>query len=977
MYLKSLSMRGFKSFANKTSLVFEPGTTVIVGPNGSGKSNIVDAFLWVTGEQNPRSLRSSNMEDVIFGGGALKPPLGTAEVALTFDNSTSVFPIDYAEVTITRRVYRTGGSEYAINGAPCRLTDVQELLLNTGVGKEMYSVVGQGRLDTILNSRPDERRYLIEEAAELGKYKRRKERALRKIAATERNLMRVKDIVAEIRRQLKPLQEQAKVAGQHKRLVNGLRELEVQYILSEIDELEAKRQEYLKRGAKTTKEIEDVQASIDQGRKELAALEGKLEESRERLDSLRERGHILTTNRERVRGLDYLLREKRANLRRQAERSAGDLADLEKDLAVVNKEMDELAEALASRESDREKAAEAADAARVEPALEAEMAGLRERLAQVRGKIRGEESLAAMFGVPETASTDRVKGVVGVLGDLLNVPKEYERAVEAFLGTRLFYLVTKDYVSAKQVIDASRKAKKDWPSLIVNGVPAPATPALPTPQGCTALADVVASNELGKGALSRLFANVFLAKSAEAAFALVKKLGGEDVTFLTPDGDIVSPAVITGGRRSDDLFLGRAKRLADYQAEADKLVSELLVLEERGRTRQGEIAKLKEHLSTADKTLTETRLKLNALADRKTYLSEHIGRLRGKGADAVGARADNAKIRRVDELAGLLERLIEAIDQAARGTNELLEGERRAENTRRQELAVHRGRLAELEKTIAAFEHESHLEEISKAQLEPKVRDLVGQLEGDFELSLTAARKKYTIDRPREELLMEMRGIRAKIDAMGPVNPIAAEEYEEVETRHVELEEQINDLKRSERTLHKVIAIMDRKMAERFMDVFERANEEFKQLFVYMFPEGRAALNLTNPEDPLTTGIEIEAQPSGKRFKKLSLLSGGESAMTAIALLFALFKINPAPFYILDECDVALDDVNLQRLVSLVKMFKDQTQFLVVTHQRRTMETADILYGVSISKDGVSKLVSQRLEEARREDGRESESLAG
>lgn len=910
MYLKALHMRGFKSFANKTQLEFEPGTTVIVGPNGSGKSNIVEAFLWVTGEQNPRSLRSTKMEDVIFGGSAVKPAAGNAEVTLCFDNSQRVFPIDYSEVTISRRVFRSGDSEYIINGAPCRLADVQELLLNTGVGKEMYSVVGQGRLDDILNSRTEERRYLIEEAAGLGRYKRRKEKALRKLGSTERNLLRVKDILSEIKRQLKPLQDQARVANQHKRLVNNLRELEIKYILADIAGLESKRDEYEKQGKKASKEIKGVGSAVLSMKEELQGFETKLEECRVRLEKLKDDMQVVLTCRERVRGLHDLLKEKRTNLERQSERLVDEVTEFESEIADLDKTIKGLTQDLKKREEQARTLGDKVLECEKGLGQEQTIAKLTEQIAQVRAGIKSEEKLEQML-----TGVALPKNVKGFLADLIDVSDEYAKEIEESIGKKLMYMLIKDIKTGKSTVQVELMAEER----------------------------------------------------------------NQKIAFVTGKGHVVSSLDIKGAKSGQDLLMGRKRRLAAFREEEKELSSKIALLEKESKQRKRESEHLRKEMEELTLSITEAKVDLRSGEDRREHLNEQIKRVRESSKNITNS-SDKAgfesKLENISALEALLERLATTINKTMADTNSLVELERITETQYRQDIGDRRSKLAELEKNLAVFERESHLEDISKAQLEPKIKTLTEQLKGDFELSLDKARKKFKPDKPADDLVIDMRELRNRIEYLGPVNPIAAEEYEEVELRRQHLEDQINDLKKSERSLHKVIGMMDKTMAEKFRDVFEETNNAFKELFQYMFPEGKAELKLTDPENILITGIEIEAQPSGKRFKKLSLLSGGESAMTAIALIFAMFKINPAPFYILDECDVALDDINLQRLVSLVDMFREQAQFLIVTHQRRTMEMAEILYGVSMQKDGVSRLVSQRLKEAEGDNARAARTVA-
>lgn len=820
MYLKSLSVKGFKSFANKTILDFEPGTTAIVGPNGSGKSNIVDAFLWVLGEQNPRSLRSSKMEDVIFAGSAGKKPLGVAEVSLCFDNAEHIFPIEYSDVTITRRIFRSGESEYMLNGSPCRLSDVQELLLNTGAGKDMYSVVGQGRLESILNSRPEERRFLIEEAAGLAKYKRRKEKAIRKLAATERNLTRARDILFEVRRQLKPLYDQARLAEKHRGLLDKLRGFEIEHTLHELVEVEKQWQEFEKQKKTVDVRLKDVARKVDERKKEIAAAEEKLERSRRKAESLKEHRYALATANERVHGIVSLVAEKESNVRQEVDRL--------------------------------ERAAQAA--------------------------LKKRETVA------------RFPGTIGFLRDYVAVKDEDRAAVEGFLGQDLTLLVAQDVAGALKAVKAAYDKGEPWSALLISGGASKQKRPQPL-AGATPMLDLVKAKPEVKPLLERLMAEVFVVADLKAAASLMER--SSSAVFVTRSGEVLSAVRVR-----------RAASTGSAEAGPEQGEDGARLAEATGRA--GAIA---------------------ALAEVLASLSDHCERAAAEVNQGIG---------------------IEAIEQEG-----LVE-----------DASFKRAELSELSKELGGFERASHTEDIYKAQLEPKMAQLKSRLQDDFRISRKQAEETHRSTRAQDGIQWDISSVRRDIEQLGPINPIAVAEYKEVEERREHLEGQINDLKRSQKSLDKLIHLMEEKMAQKFMDVFERTDAAFQEFFGYLFPQGKAKLLLTAPSDILTTGIEIEAQPHGKRFKKLSLLSGGESAMTAIALIFALFRINPAPFYILDEVDVALDDVNLQRFVSLLAKFRNSTQFLIVTHQRRTMEAADILYGVSMQADGVSKLISQRLKEA-------------
>jgi chromosome segregation protein len=964
MYLKSLTMKGFKSFAGKSELAFEPGTTVIVGPNGSGKSNIVDAFLWVTGEQSARSLRSSKMQDVIFAGSAGKSPMGLAEVSLNFDNTARVFPVDYDEVSFARRLYRSGESEYSLNGNQCRLADLNELLTHTNMGREMYSIVGQGRLDAILNSRPDERRVLIEEAAGLAKYKRRKEKALRKLAATERNLVRVGDILAEIKRQLKPLETQAKMARDHKKLVDELRASEVEYIVSELNELNDKKAALKKQTVRVGKELSRAKEQAEKGVKVLALLEEGLAEISESVENIKDRRYKLTADRERLHGRINLLKEKEANARLVGEAFVDELSDLAGELKAISDKTKTIKSEIAKAE--KAIAGSEKQDKTVDPViLKAEADSLNGRLAVVRARIETEESFLPSKKAGARQAT-WPSGIKGYLSDLVAVKPGYETAAEALLGLKISAVVATDSGAARKLIGAG----DNWPAVIIGTLrESSGSAGKKAPAGSKRMTEYVENQGLDEKVFESLFATSFLIDSLANAIKLAGDKAYANASFVTSSGETLTGGVASPKPASAADAMARQRRLAELKNQAEKLAAEekktltaLNQAEEKAAKREKIIKPLREEIAAK-------QARLRALIERETLLKERLEAAGAKGVRPAGSSKFNAadlkkEAGMLGEARKLAERLKALIDKYETAAAAKLDKAREEERKKRAEILAAQIGLAELEKATALLEQDAHREEITEAQLEPKISTLTDQLKQEFGLSEKEAFGAHPATRPRDELAGRMREIRVKIEYMGPVNPIAAEEFEETQKRQEHLEAQTKDLRRSERSLHKVIGLMDRQMGTKFMEIFEEVNASFQDVFLYMFPDGKAQLLLTDPDDLLATGIEIEAQPSGRRLKKVSLLSGGESAMTALALLFALFQINPAPFYILDEADVALDDVNLQRFVALINRYKDKAQFLVVTHQRRTMDVADILYGVTMQKDGMSRVLSQKLAEA-------------
>lgn len=1167
MYLRSLTIRGFKSFANKSVLRFEPGTTVIVGPNGSGKSNITDAVLWALGEQSARNLRGASMEDVIFAGSTSKQALGTAEVSVTLDNSDGAIPIDFSEVTISRRLYRSGESEYALNRTPCRLIDIHEILSDTGLGREMYSVISQGRLDDILNSKPRERRQLLEEAAGVLKHKRRKERALRKLVSMDNNMARGKDILREVGRQLAPLRKQADQATQFTRLTKELKEVQIAAAVAKLRVLRSSWEELTRELAAKTKsadelrrELESSQCAITEMESELEAkgfLAGDIGEYRRRLEGLQERinsGLLLLEEkgknliaklsefRQAVHQLEARLKQRQEEIaglsgekaglesqlgdlynalgetRREAEtakkavkQAAHDLAESEggvnEQRASVAKAAGEINRASSIIESTREKMA----------FLQEQRAAIIEKQASLEGEkqVIADEHLAASGNMPglklvrdqikrridelAAAKAERDKAVeasatehrecqatiaalealsskaqadyswidakeewpetAGKVADLITVQKKYEKAIEVALGLDVHALVATDLAAAIAAYRRiSREAEK--PARLIAGGDIKASSG---PPGLTPALDVINCPESARAAINGLLANVWITEDMTEFLESRYRLPDGGLVVGT-DGDYVdsrgliarqpSAKEMVGSlaskreltelhKRAGDLAAaldGHRKELSLISAELDeKQVAALTATAEMQKS-DGRMITLALRLQGLDKEIARLGVEQSEIGDRisakEKAVAEEIGRLEllkealhqnesGLGGfdDELKAKKDVLAVRmdaekavavRLSEsqvsMASLTERqthiksrLIVAEAELRQGTQALsqqhmmsaateelrlriqpvhdlytalrvqaegwagrleesAQAERSGAAAMREELRARHQRARDVAADLELTNKTLKAKEVTKAQVETEVnqitRHLVEELEVALETALTSEDKGVAAEvwQKREEQL------RTELSRLGPINQIAAAEFSRLEERHEFLGRQIDDLTRSKKALRKVVDAIEKKIHAKFQITFDEVNSNFNRVFGELFPGGTARLTLVEDEqDGGEAGVEIEAQPHGKRLQSLSLLSGGERSLVGLAILFALFYTRPSPFYILDEVEAALDDVNLQRFINLMKKLKNETQFLIVTHQRRTMETADCVYGVSMQADGISKIISQKL----------------
>jgi chromosome segregation protein len=1181
LYLKSLTLKGFKSFASSTTLQLEPGITCVVGPNGSGKSNVVDALAWVMGEQGAKSLRGGKMEDVIFAGTAGRPPLGRAEVLLTIDNADGALPIEYSEVTIGRTMFRSGGSEYAINGTPCRLLDVQELLSDSGIGREMHVIVGQGQLDSILHATPEDRRGFIEEAAGVLKHRKRKEKALRKLDSTDGNLTRLSDLLSEIRRQLKPLGRQAEVARRAAVVQADVRDARARIMADDLMVARTALEQELADETILVERREEVETAIAAARDTEARLEEALRGDLPALARAQETWFGLSGMRERLRGTASLAAERVRNAagseqesldfgrdpdeleaeaervraqeseiatevetrrsaleqavtdRRTAEEAAADedrrvaglvraAADRREGLARLAGQVNALKSraAAADEELGRLESSRAAAAARAEraqhdfTALETRIAGLdageegldaehesavavlddvTERLTKAREEAaqadRDRSALNARKDALELglnrkdgvgallAASGSVSGLLGSVAALLTVRAGYETAVAAALGSAADAVAVADGDAAVAALDHLKVADLGRAGLLLGGGPvlehAP-WPALP--DGATYALDVVQCPDTLRASLARLLFKTAVVADLDAARALVADL--PDVTAVTHDGDVYGPHFASGGSQSQPSLLeiqaaydDASAALADAAAASERLGFDISRLESERQDAQSRVdvalAKLHEsdatlaavaeelghHGSQARAARAEAERIAEAMATAREAreqdlagLAELEGRLMA-AQDATDEEpdttererlADGARVARQAEMeARLALRTSEERARALHGRADSLvraaeaEREARARAIERRERLIREGRaaqavgvavgvvLAKLELSIhlaaearAAVEasrsdreeelltvratlrdldreHDElvnsvHRDEMARTQQRMRIEQLAERALEELGLDEDSLVAEYGPDNlvpfsgevpdgepepeptpyDREEQTKRLRAAERALAMLGKVNPLALEEFSALEERHKYLTEQLEDLKATRKDLLDIVREVDARVEQVFTEAYADVSVAFEQTFSRLFPGGEGRLVLTDPSDMLATGVEVEARPPGKKVKRLSLLSGGERSLVAVAFLVALFKARPSPFYILDEVEAALDDTNLGRLLEIYEELRENSQLLVITHQKRTMEVGDALYGVTMRGDGVSTVISQRLRES-------------
>jgi len=1186
LYLKALEMYGFKSFADKIRLEFNPGITAIVGPNGSGKSNIADAVRWVLGEQSAKVLRGSKMEDVIFAGSDRRKPLGIAEVSITIDNSSGFLPVDYSEVTITRRVFRSGESEYYLNKTNCRLKDINELLMDTGIGKEGYSIIGQGKIEEILSVKSEDRRHIFEEAAGIVKYKSRKEEAEKKLEDTKQNIIRINDIIEELQFQLIPLKEQAERARRYNELSAKLKTLEVNLYINRLEELKDVLQEYEKNSAeikseyeKTKDYIHKLEAEVIEKSKELNAVEGeiygiqskmynysgefeKVQAQIERsLEKLKDLKNHISENQKRKEALENKLEDLKKELDNQAaefedlitklnkkelalETKTEELEEIEKSLFEEERwiednkgEIIELLNAISEKKNnlvgsqtfldglikrrcniEEELQKLAKNKKNLKSSLSKNKSRL-EHLKELIGKISNTNSdyeneqrkIERLLKDLETEIKDLnikknqkesrlellnemeqdymgfnkgvrnllkeihkephlMKGFCGVIAQLINTEKKYELAIETALGSSLQNVVTDTEEDAKKIIDFLKRKHLGRVTFLPINVIKPKDfgdkeNSFKNIRGYIAVAADIVKYDLKYASVIRnLLGRVVVAEDLDAALNIAKK-SGFNFKIVTLEGDVINPGgAMTGGSRIKHTYLlGRNREIKEIKKYLQELNVKIDNCEMKKNNLVSKLDSIKSSISANNDKIYELELKFNILqkenqgilkeqqdieerqhiltkelnqlkqecTDTNSYISsltselqfketeskklqerviESQNRLRIKreSREKISQEKTELKIQiaslkqeevRLTENLKRLEREIEGIkDELNRTKKEIdnshllmrviqenLKNYKKKKNditnkintfnksfdefnSKKQEykdeIARINFQIKELNNSLNQLQDKLHKVEMNQTKYQIEAQNLENALWEKYNLNYKDAlsfKKEIT---SKKGSIKEIEDLKSRMKDLGQVNLGAIEEYNRLKERYEFLNKQKMDLIDAQNYLYEVIKEITKKMEIQFVECFKILNNNFNDVFKELFDGGKAMIILDDPENPLESGIEIAAQPPGKKLQNLSLLSGGERALTAIALLFAILKYKPTPFCILDEIEASLDDTNVERFAKYLVKFSKESQFIVITHRKGTMEVAETLYGITMEETATSKLVSVKLEEA-------------
>lgn len=978
MFLKSLTLKGFKSFADATTLELEPGVTVVVGPNGSGKSNVVDAIAWVLGAQAPSSVRSQKMDDVIFAGTAKRPALGRAEVSLTIDNSAGLLPIEFSEVTVTRTLFRSGESEYAINGVTCRLLDVQELLSDAGVGRQQHVIVSQGQIDAVLNARPEDRRAIVEEASGVLKHRKRKEKAERRLESTEANLLRAQDLLREVRRNLKPLERQADAARRHGALVAELRTLRLHVAGREIGGLQMRLQALAEQKASGDKAENELRAKLSA--LDAAVMSDEADLSARGDSTINDELVRVEQLRARARGLVQVLAERRRSVERERSQvmDSGVEAQLEGEASLVRQQLEEASHELRELSARSSTGAQAAALVVAQSATVEAQRALDEAIVSHAGASSAAAAAAARVealqaSIDAQALSTRVlheaAGSVGTLLELIDIDDDWRAAVQAALGESIAAVVFADTTSARAALLHLRTTKNPGAVLSLEALRmVGAAPAGPLRGRVRARSGV--HQQAVDHLLDVLLSRVSLAASFESAVDAA--LGDPNAVMITHEGDRLAATSMRVGLASvstealttaQSLAKDAAQRLVDAELQLNTVRSALTLARTNEATAAAQADAEREQAQQLEIEVAGVEQRERLLRSRLSEIESRLGGDSDTRRDAARrTQRIDAEMQRLAEAMQRVEQTVVVLDRRQRELHEL----RARQSTEMREISR---RLDEARKERQASE--KSLEE--RRELSRRVELEQGEVRVRLEASIETLRRELevepqvAIDTPAPELpegmtpVLKVRELERELRIMGPINPLALEEFEALQQRNTFLEEQLEDVKNSRRELVKVIKQVDLEIQQTFAAAYADVRDNFAKLFAMLFPGGNGRLVLTMPDDLLNTGVEVEAKPGGKNVKKLSLLSGGERALTALAFLFAVFRSRPSPFYVMDEVEAALDDVNLHRFLGLIGEFRKEAQLLIVSHQKRTMEAGDSLLGVTMQPGGSSRVVVERV----------------
>ncbi len=979
MYLKEIVTTGFKSFADKLDIKLDDKITCIVGPNGSGKSNVVDAVRWVLGEQSVKSLRGDgSMSDVIFSGSKSRNPLNVASVELVFDNTDHYINVPYTEISIKRKVYRTGENEYYLNGEKCRLKDVTNLLLDTGMGKESFNIISQGEVEKILSNSPNDRRVIFEEAAGILKYKRRKEEALRKLDRTHNNLDRVNDIINELEIQVEPLKEQSEKATEYLENKKGLDNYEVALLAYDIENYNQQLEQVKQKKEKIDKEI--LTLSNESSSADISALEdnNKLEKLEQEKSALNTELLKVTEEVEKINGEKNLLKERSKTnkeeevLKETIRTTLEKKGQIEKNIAVLTEEINNITKEQSSK-NEKYKALEKEITTTKNKKnylmsnyskLDQDLISLNHKISSLRIEI--EQSTDLPNSVRTILKETSLTGIHNTIGNIINIDDVYLKALNVAISANKNFVITSDEESAKKAINylkdnhlgratffplniiKERYIDSDTLNLIKNN-----------PDFIDVLSNLLTYNKKYQNIIENQFGTIIISKDIDSANRLSKIIRNR-YKIITLDGDVINVGgSMTGGSLNKTKSIITTKQELKYLEEKEQnLKAEIVTLKDELSKINDIISKLEEENYLKEKEKIATTELLNTKNNELLRIKQDYESIKKEweNLETISNNSVSEKeqelIKLFHEKSSLKEQLQLRLKMVTKETEELKAKIEETQATYKLKNAT----LRNLEKTSRELE-------ILINRLDVKIDNMLNVLSEDYELTFERAKSDYSLDIEPDEARVKVNTYRNNIKRIGMVNLGAIEEYERVNTRYSFLTNQREDLLKAENTLLEIMNEMDEVMEEEFKNTFMAIQTEFQKVFKELFKGGQASLKLTDPSNMLTTGVEIVASPPGKKLTTISLLSGGEKTLTAISLLFAILNVRSVPFCLFDEVEAALDEANVAGFGTYLNNYRDKTQFLIITHKKKTMEYANTLYGITMQESGVSKLVSVKLEE--------------
>ena len=978
MYLKEIIASGFKSFADKVNIKLDNDITCIVGPNGSGKSNVVDAVRWVLGEQRIKSLRgSSSMQDVIFSGTKKRNPLNVASVELIFDNTDHYINIPYTEISVKRRIYRSGENEYFLNNEKCRLKDITDLFIDSGIGKQSFNIISQGEVDQIISNSSQDRRIIIEEAAGVLKYKKRKEEALRKLERTHNNLDRVNDIIIELEGRLGPLKEQSEKAQIYLDNKEGLDKYEVALIAYDIDNYNNLLTESKERSEKIEKELINITTTNNKSSVDIISKSNELDSLQNKYNDLQIELVNITQEKENLNGQINLLKEQKTNnkekdeLKERLKETVNKKSKLEGDIKVLKENINNKKENISSVEEESNNLDKELIRIKNERnILSNEYKNYIKELVSINHKIESLKIEIADGGimpnsVKEVLNNNDLEGILTTISNIIDTEEKYMTALNIASQSNKNFIITKDEISATKAVGylkdnhlgratffplnviKERFIDQNTLSKIEN-----------EPSFLGVLSDIIKYNKKYTNIIKNQFGNIILTDNLDSANYLSKLIDNK-YRIITLDGDQVNVGgSITGGSHKTVRTLISAKqdlvnleRKVDIiNEEKDKTEEDIKALDEETNKVEEDIFKKYKEKATLNEEYNELTKKLESLNKKLGEEETNLSNLESISNNKVDDK-ETKLIEEYNKAESEKSKIELNIKNLSKKISDLKDTIERLDADNKEKAS-----------TIRSLEKSKTNLELEMNKMDIKLENLLDILREDYEITYERAKSEYSLDIDPEEARKKIRTYKNKIKDIGMVNIDSIKEYEEVDARYTHLTTQKEDLFQAEDTLLEIMREMDEVMKEEFSRTFTNINIEFQKVFKELFKGGTASLELTNPEDLLETGVDILAQPPGKKISTINLLSGGEKTLTAISLLFAILNVKQVPFCLFDEVEAALDEANVEEFGNYLSHYKNKTEFLIITHKKKTMEYAKTLYGITMQEQGISKLVSVSLE---------------